>query len=62
VGSPGITERLLVVRRASEPDTVLVLLSGGVAQGPLCEAFAHHGCNGIEDKVVGDMSAWTREH
>ena len=23
-----------------------------------CEAFAHHGFNGIEDKVVADMAAF----
>lgn len=42
--------------------STLLTYTGGSTQGPLCEAFAHHGFNGIEDQVVGDMSAWIREH
>lgn len=36
----------------------LVMVDGGVTRGPLCDAFAHHGFNGIEDQVVGGISAW----
>ena len=36
----------------------LILEQGGKSEGPACEAFAHHGYNGIEDKVVADIAAW----
>jgi hypothetical protein len=32
--------------------------TGGISQGPACEAFAYHGYNGIEDRVVADIAAW----
>lgn len=40
----------------------LITYTGGASRGPECEAFAHHGFNGIEPQVVGDMSAWMRAH
>ncbi|MDB5882002.1 MAG: hypothetical protein JWP43_1880 [Ramlibacter sp.] len=36
----------------------LITYEGGRSEGPPCEAFAHHGFNGIEDKVVADMAAF----
>ncbi|NML46953.1 alpha/beta hydrolase [Ramlibacter sp. G-1-2-2] len=36
--------------------------SGGISQGPACEAFSHHGYNGIEDRVVADIAAWLLAH
>lgn len=32
--------------------------TGGISQGGACEAFSHHGYNGIEDRVVADIAAW----
>ena len=36
----------------------LLTYQGGQSSGPPCEAFAHHGFNGIEGKVVDDIAAW----
>lgn len=36
----------------------LLTYTGGRSEGPPCEALAHHGFNGIEEQVVGDISAW----
>lgn len=51
-----------LMARLAGTRSALRTYTGGAARGPLCEAFAHHGFNGIEDQVVGDMSAWIREH
>lgn len=40
------------------PGAKVLTYSGGRSSGPPCEAFAYHGYNGIEDQVVGDISAW----
>jgi hypothetical protein len=39
----------------------LLTYEGGNTQGPPCEAFSHHGFNGIEERVVADIAAWIRE-
>lgn len=36
--------------------------TGGISQGPACEAFSYHGYNGIEDRVVADIAAWLLAH
>jgi pimeloyl-ACP methyl ester carboxylesterase len=36
----------------------LITYQGGISTGPPCEAFAHHGFNGIEAQVVADIAAW----
>lgn len=36
----------------------LLTYTGGRSEGQPCEAFSHHGFNGIEERVVGDISAW----
>lgn len=36
----------------------LITYTGGATRGPECEAFAHHGFNGIEAQVVDDMAAF----
>ena len=36
--------------------------TGGGNVGDPCEPWAHHGYNGIEDRVVTDIAAWIREH
>jgi pimeloyl-ACP methyl ester carboxylesterase len=40
----------------------LVMESGGVSTGDPCEAFSHHGYNGIEGAVVADISAFIIGH
>lgn len=40
----------------------LVMESGGVSTGDPCEAFSHHGYNGIEGTVVADISAFIIGH
>ncbi len=36
--------------------------TGGGNEGDPCEPWSHHGYNGIEAQVVGDIAAWIREH
>lgn len=36
----------------------VIMESGGISTGEPCEAFSHHGYNGIEGQVVGDIAAW----
>jgi hypothetical protein len=36
----------------------LVAVKGGISQGNPCEAFAHHGFNGIESQVVEKIGTW----
>jgi len=40
----------------------LLTYQGGASAGPVCEAFAHHGFNGIETKVVDDIAGWIDSH
>jgi pimeloyl-ACP methyl ester carboxylesterase len=40
----------------------LLTYTGGLSTGPACEAFSHHGFNGIEDRVVADIAQWIRAH
>jgi dienelactone hydrolase len=36
----------------------LLTYQGGQSSGPPCEAFAYHGFNGIEGRVVDDIATW----
>lgn len=38
------------------------LYSGGYATGNACDAFHHHGFNGIEQAVVRDIADWIKAH
>ena len=40
----------------------LLTYQGGRSSGAACEAFAFHGYNGIEDKVVADIAAFVAAH
>jgi hypothetical protein len=42
--------------------TPLHMMSGGQSRGGPCDAFSHHGFNGIEDRVVDDISAFIGSH
>lgn len=41
--------------------TDFITMEGGVAQGDPCEAYAHHGYNGIEEETVRRIKAWIRQ-
>lgn len=40
--------------------TPLHMFSGGQSRGAPCDPFSHHGFNGIEDRVVEDISGWIK--
>jgi hypothetical protein len=40
--------------------TPLHMFSGGQSRGAPCDPFSHHGFNGIEDRVVEDVSGWIK--
>jgi len=43
---------------ANAPKKDLISVQGGQSQGDPCEAWSHHGFNGIEPEVVEKISAW----
>jgi hypothetical protein len=53
---PSLLPRLM--ERLKSTKAALLTYEGGQSSGPPCEAFAHHGFNGIEGKVVDDIAAW----
>jgi pimeloyl-ACP methyl ester carboxylesterase len=48
----------LMRRLSAAPRKELIAVDGGVSQGDPCEAFAHHGYNGIESEVVARIAGW----
>jgi pimeloyl-ACP methyl ester carboxylesterase len=44
------------------PKGTIIMERGGVSNGDPCEAFSHHGYNGIEGTVVADISAFIIGH
>jgi len=48
----------LMAKLANAPKTRLLSFKGGENKGDPCEAFAHHGYNGLEAEVVRQTSAW----
>ena len=59
VCSPALLPELM---KHLPPGTPLHTVSGGQSRGAPCDAFSHHGFNGIEDRVVEDISAFIRSH
>jgi len=53
----GATESLMD-KFSAAPRKQLIAVGGGISQGDPCEAFAHHGYNGQEAEVVGDIAGW----
>lgn len=53
---PGLLPELM--KKLPAGRSQLITYTGGRSEGPACEAFSHHGFNGIEERVVGDISAW----
>jgi pimeloyl-ACP methyl ester carboxylesterase len=48
----------LMGKLGNAPRSQLLAFKGGVSKGDPCEAFAHHGFNGIEQDVVQQTAAW----
>ena len=40
--------------------TELLLMEGGISVGDVCEAFAHHGYNGVEKETAEAIKSWVR--
>lgn len=38
-----------------------IAMEGGISEGKLCEAFAHHGFNGIEQQTADAIKKWVRQ-
>jgi hypothetical protein len=41
--------------------TELIVMEGGISVGDVCEAFAHHGYNGIEKETAEAIKNWVRQ-
>jgi hypothetical protein len=41
--------------------TELIVMEGGISTGDPCEAFAHHGYNGIEKETAEAIKQWVRQ-
>jgi hypothetical protein len=50
--------RRLMDALANAPKKELIPVRGGQSQGDPCEAWSHHGFNGIEPEVVDKIAAW----
>jgi len=48
----------LMAKLGGAPKKALLSFKGGENKGDPCEAFAHHGYNGLEAEVVRQTSAW----
>ena len=48
----------LMAKLTHTPRSHLITATGGKNQGDACAAFAHHGFNGLEADVVGQMADW----
>jgi len=48
----------LVSKLTAAPRKELIAVDGGETEGNPCEAFAHHGYNGIESEVVAKVAHW----
>jgi hypothetical protein len=48
----------LMDKLGKSPRKDLLPIKGGVTQGDPCEAWSHHGFNGIESEVVKKIGAW----
>jgi hypothetical protein len=55
-------EKLPELMKHLPSTAVLKMETGGASRGGACDPWSHHGYNGIEDQVVGDIAAWMREH
>lgn len=51
----------LMDRLSAAPRKELITVDGGISEGDPCEAFAHHGFNGIESEVVMKIASWIKQ-
>jgi dienelactone hydrolase len=51
----------LMKKLVNAPKKELIPVRGGISRGNPCEAYAHHGFNGIESEVVNKIGAWVLE-
>ena len=49
---------LLTEKLTGAPRKEVMVFEGGSMRGDPCEAFAHHGYNGIEGDVIAKIAAW----
>jgi hypothetical protein len=49
---------LLMEKLSGAPRKEVMVFEGGATRGDPCEAFAHHGYNGIEGDVITKIAAW----
>ena len=49
---------LLTEKLTGAPRKEVMVAEGGATRGDPCEAFAHHGYNGIEQDVITKIAAW----
>ena len=47
-----------MAKLVAAPRKALLAFEGGESRGDPCEAFAHHGFNGIEREVVFRIAEW----
>ncbi|SCK26219.1 Alpha/beta hydrolase family protein [Variovorax sp. HW608] len=52
----------LMEKFTSAPRKELIPVSGGISKGDPCEAWSHHGYNGLETEVVDRIAAWITAH
>jgi pimeloyl-ACP methyl ester carboxylesterase len=48
----------LMKKLTAAPRKELISVKGGENRGDPCEAYAHHGFNGVEKEVVGEIAEW----
>lgn len=41
--------------------TPLITMQGGISQGDVCDAWAYHGFNGVEQETVAHIRAWINQ-
>jgi hypothetical protein len=51
----------LMDKLRNAPRKELIPVRGGISEGDPCEAFSHHGFNGVESQVVQKIATWIRE-
>jgi len=60
VACPFAATEEVMARLSAAPRKTLLAFEGGTTRGDPCEAFAHHGFNGIEREVVAKIADWIK--
>lgn len=58
VSCPFAATEKVMAKLVAAPRKALIAFEGGESRGDPCEAFAHHGFNGIEREVVARIAEW----